>query len=429
MLVELEANTYSLRPPDATSSELGRLAWEAETDAAGLARIEDVAAEILLDVSLWADDLQVYRQEGSLTLPAGRVHEAWFTLDATAAIPVRVIDAEDRPLEGAEVWLVRNTYAESNPRILNTAHGRQAEARSGADGRLRFDEVPLGAWYVGVVNPDPGTVSLAQPLHLSAGSRPPEVVLRVGRGLAIGGRLVDEAGAGIEGLTVTVFGRDFGGSRSQRSAADGAFRLEPLAPGTYWMSLGAERRDLVLPLPFEVEAGAEDLELVLHRGGRIRGIALEAASGRPLGDVQVRAFAYRTDRPNYALGNRFSAEPEFEITGLDSGVYALLVTTDEGRIGVVNGVDVRRPEATEGVEVALEPGVSVRVRYEGPAEHCTVLVTQRDATLSYVRQRPGVTEAFVAPPGYLSIHLDPEGGEPLTLERYVEGDEVELVVP
>ena len=96
----------------------------------------------------------------------------------------------------------------------------------------------------------------------------------------------------------------------------------------------------------------------------------------------------------------------------------------------MSNVRVRPPETTDGVELLLVPAVSVRVRYEGEAESCDLLVTMNDATLSYVATKRGLTEAILVPPGHLEIRVEPkEEGLPYRVQRFVEpGSEVEIVL-
>ena len=330
--VTLSCGTWDLRPRDADYAAHDGLTWTAETDAEGVAVLSGVPAELMLSISLARDGDELFRKERAVTLVAGESIEERFTIGTAGTVTVRVLDPDGLPLVGVQVVLVENTWEETTVRLLGPGSLRRSNASGTTDagGRVRFEDVPLGAWFVGVAESPPGSVCAARPVFLTHEQHHVDETLELEPSLAVAGRFVDEEGNGVGGVTVTVFGRDFGGNARDDSGDDGAFRVEPMVPGTYWLSYTPKSGPWVRPRPTEVIAGTEDLEIVLRPGGRIQGVLRAASSGELVEGALVQTFAYESTYPNARAASVYSTDGTFVLTGLDSGLHALRPRTTAG---------------------------------------------------------------------------------------------------
>lgn len=276
---------------------------------------------------------QAVEPDGRFTvrgLPAGRV-----TLRATApgyreARLVGIEVAPDAPLEGVELALEQAAVLIGSVRAADGAPlpgARVSLVRGEADDAPFAAAVAddAGAFRIEGLEPGPvraeaehpGHRRAARPLDLTLGENRVDLVL--GQGLAVAGRVVDDAGAPVGGAEVAVEAAPGAlGSRSTRSGADGSFRLAGLEPGP--LALTA-RGDGFVPARLELELGAEPvegLEVRLARGGAVAGRLLGLAAA-DLERVEVAAFA--PDR-----GTRAGVvEPGglYRIEGLSSGDWTV----------------------------------------------------------------------------------------------------------
>ena len=429
--VRLGLPTYALSSLNLSDTNIRRVEWTAETDVHGLAVLADVVAGTSLDLTLSADGRDLLQKQRAFALVAGESLEKEFVLGASGSVIARVVDPSGRALEGVTVWLVENNSAGTKGRLFNRydEENRLAERTSDAAGIARFEEVPFGSWYAGVAGGAEGPLSLAVPLVLGAQTPAADLVLQVVQGETVVGRVVDEAGQGIAAIDVSLFGQEFAGGPTATSDTEGRFEVKRLLDGNYRLSMRMRNSMWLFPRPMDVAVPSEELLIVLSRGGSLRGVIRDAISRELVEYVELTAYAYESEQPHRQRAFHFVTEGEFEIGGLDSGTYALLATSEDGRIGIVNGLHVNRPAATGGIELLLARGIPVHMRYEGPASECDILVTTRGVTISYTGHDPGVTETFLSPPGMLDLQIMPKDGEPYRTQFLVDADkDAELVI-
>ena len=287
-----DANGFA--PPD------GQPEWELVTSAHA-----DAAGRLSVTLE-YDDECVVASQEGVgasglrnkalLRRGLNAEGEAVLALRAGIVILGRILDADDAPVAGFEV------LAHDNGADPQTGPPRQSPLLvTGADGRfeLRIDhsnQYSIMAWRDetrtgDVINPQPGETV--------------EVTLRVPGQWSITGRVVDSAGAPLEGVKVIAhpvppgateeneLGSMFpiGGSLADTDAA-GAFAFSPPRGGEYLVTALAEGRPLPDPARVRLEAAHTDatIELVVEDGVELSGQVV-TASGEPLAraNVEIRA--------------------------------------------------------------------------------------------------------------------------------------------
>ncbi len=121
---------------------------------------------------------------------------------------------------------------------------------------------------------------------------------------ALAGRVVDGAsGEGVGSFKITIAPqrtgkrpmRTFGRSDKQRSesfevTADGAFTIEDVDPGTYYLQIVSDRHASSVQGPFDVVAGntTSGITCALEPGSQLRGRVTSSASGEPISGANVQ---------------------------------------------------------------------------------------------------------------------------------------------
>jgi RNA polymerase sigma factor (sigma-70 family) len=202
----------------------------------------------------------------------------------------------------------------------------------------RANDASSAAEYVGTSVPD-----------VRAGAT--DVRVKMARGLAIEGRVVDAAGDPVPGGFIQAMGPKAGATpalavRGARIGRDGTFRLSGLATGAYDLSASPQSADGADASPVrapDVQAGANDVVLRTSEGLTISGRLL-LEDGKPLpqssGSVQVR---WKNDLGGLSwqeLGMMWSADGSFRTGALEpERLYDLVVEGIPGRLGAtVRGI-------------------------------------------------------------------------------------------
>ncbi|HEU4384121.1 MAG TPA: carboxypeptidase regulatory-like domain-containing protein [Anaeromyxobacteraceae bacterium] len=207
-----------------------------------------------------------------------------------------VLLPDGRPAEGAEVRLLG--AAESA--LVPLADRFRSDAR----GEFEFQAPDGSTLEARLAGYAPGRAELELAARVSR-----RLVIRLGERReaeapreAIAGRVVDAAGAGVEGALVTARrqrGRGPGSAEEIASAQsisgnEGRFRVPDLEPGRYLVS--ASRAGHAPARAVGVESGASDVTLELQAGGALRGRVRDRSTGAPL-----VPFAVAVRRPSGPL--------------------------------------------------------------------------------------------------------------------------------
>ncbi|MBK9375628.1 MAG: carboxypeptidase regulatory-like domain-containing protein [Holophagales bacterium] len=214
---------------------------------------------------------------------------------------------------------------------------------------------------------------------------PVDVVLSPGA--AIAGFVLRKTGGGAEGYLVIprLSGKaptgGFG-SVAMPTGPDGAFFLDGLKAG--------EAYDLQLfavalaggpgPLKRGIVAPAADVEWIVEGAGRIEGVAVDGRTGQPLTSFDV---SFQADRPGFGGGNVMRAgrraggrgfggageavaveapDGRFAIEDVPAGKWQVVVTAKGYQAGRAGGVVVEEATTTDGVEIRVPPGSTLKGR-------------------------------------------------------------------
>lgn len=239
--------------------------------------------------------------------------------------------------------------------------------RTDAQGAFRCDEVPAGERYV--VADHAGFASAIERVTTTAGQATP-IVLRLRRGAALSGRIVDAAGNGLGGVQVwTSLGRNLTGMsmwsdgwRSTRTDPDGHYRLDAIVPGESQVRAELQprqHREFVF-----ADGGHEVWDVTAEPVRSLRGTVTDE-EGRPLTGWELEAQI--ADR-RQGLRQYFARTDEagrFEVEGLEDAEHRLFVFAP--RAGHALGAAAHVPRAVVDHVRASAEELAIRIDRGGRA--------------------------------------------------------------
>ena len=299
-----------------------------------------------------------------LEVSEGQVLEVDFRGEKPASVAGVVRDTEGRPLPGARVAVAFLDLHE-----LFFSPEACPPVRAGKDGSFEIGNLPPGPLAVAARMEGKG---LADPeeVTLRAGGRVEGIVLVVGEGGAVSGKVTDTEGHPLKGALVEAWNGSFRGGLEMsrlltfgrvkcRAGADGAFRLEGLSGGRCFLkaSLGGYG-DAFLP---RVKVGSTDVKIRLKPEAGVRGVVLAKHASSP-----VRRFSIRLRGVPFFARGKYTWDFEdpqgrFFIPGVPSGKVVLRVEA-RGFVPLDKDVDVKPGEGAKGIILLLERESLVRGR-------------------------------------------------------------------
>jgi hypothetical protein len=130
------------------------------------------------------------------------------------------------------------------------------------------------------------------------------------------------------------------------------------------------------------------------------------------------------------VGWTCSEDGSFDTDSLVPGLYGISAGTHDGRFGILRGVGVSAGAETADLVVAVSPGGTLRLKYEGTRAEVDCMIRCQDVPIGWGEPlEPGRWAAMLAPAGSLHLALRDERKEVLAT-RTVElgaGEEKEIV--
>lgn len=255
------------------------------------------------------------RAEGKVVLGDSGTYHLDLRLPFGVDVSGHVVGEQGEPLRGA--WLSLHPIQEAEPRP-------GASARSAADGSFRFRDIPDGLYRLN--GSAPGHIdSPTEDEVLVAGREVGGLVLRLGRGGTITGRILGVAGEETGLLRIEALREDSGESRST-AGHDMTYRIS-VAPGT-WRVTAFLPSGLSATGTVSVGAGEEAvLDLEMPRGLTLSGRVL--LDGQPLAGADVLVAGSPGPGAEGALptGATTRYDGSFSVPGLRPGPAALSVVS------------------------------------------------------------------------------------------------------
>jgi protocatechuate 3,4-dioxygenase beta subunit len=275
---------------------------------------------------------------------------------------------------------------------------RWREARTDGEGRFAIDGVPPGEGLLLTARAGEYAPTHVRNLEARAGEDT-AIEVRLSRGGAVAGRVLDGSGSPMAGAEVRVapvgiedmLEADSFASAPATANEKGAYRVSGLPVGLVEIAASAEGRPPTLRRGVRIreDRTTEGIDLVLEEGHAIAGCVVDG-SGGPIAGAEVRAETFEprffSILAPHMLGRnvaRSDASGRFRIAGLTGGDHALVASATGFGRARVPGVRADR----EDVRVVLEPvgsiaGIVLDRESAEPLARFTVRArpTRRDST-------------------------------------------------
>ncbi len=383
--------------------------WAAKTGADGVAVLEGLPARMPFDGVVSNGREELWRTPSPLTFDPEESRAVEWKIGGGCAIHGVVLEMDGRvvPRQAVCIQLMRV----GGPTFFTPFEddGRRT-IQSDDEGRFVFRGVAPGDWMVGPapaptkfpkeVAPDE-PAPFGQLVTIAPRTARTDVEVRLQRGLAIRGRVLAPSGNAAKHAYVSAESAD-GHLRMSvnMNGAEGLFVLGPLLDSEYVLRASAMDR-FVDSDPVRARPGDTDVVLQLRAGGTLRGLVVDKETGAP---VKAKCLLH----PHTPLvwdmrGVGTDENGVFEVSGLDKGLYSFAATTTNGRIGLLSSIDVPAGSTVDGLRIEVEPGATVRVRYEGPRPFTSFTLFAGEAAIGGDGITKGTDHSFLAPAGRIVV--------------------------
>jgi len=274
-------------------------------------------------------------------LAAGETRKERFELEPvpSAAVEISVVSEQGDPVEGAPVGLSSVPGPSPGPAAPPAQRNDvYLVGTSGPEGVVSWPRVPLGSYRLSVQRPTDYVAERPEPIQVEVPKEglEREVVLRRPPGRAVEGRVLDEGGNGVPGVTLQVYA---GASAEVRTDGEGGFRFDHLPFGEHEVYLDVPGAAGSPARTGRVGKTPEDWIFRIERGVEVIGRLHLPPGFEPKGPWEITATR---PEPTFAGSARGwiegpeDGEPSFRFPPLAPGVWTL--TAKNGR--AVGNADV-----------------------------------------------------------------------------------------
>jgi hypothetical protein len=390
------------------------LHWSATTDATGIAHLVDLPSRVPLTVDLRLPDGKLRRESQELELEPGEHRALEIVIGSGAVVRGRIEERTGKPVADWPVWRVATES--SQPRMLEHDDKPAATVLTDADGRFEFDDVPLGLWSIGAAPTNPIMMrglrgveisaefgALAQAVEIRNASEQIDLVQLVDRELYLRGSVVIPDGSRAEQASIVAYMNDADAFVSEPTIGEATFELGPLPAGKWTLFAQDDSRAFAPSEVVRADAGTDGIVLKLRPSGSIHGTVIDART-RALTPCDVCLTTFDPEFRQMPSGAR---EGAFRFDGLPPGRYLVSVTTEDGR-QARRQVEVKPDATSEAVELALEAGAKLVLRYDGSERYCTVTLSVDGVASDVHWLKPGTSATCIVPPRALDLRWQVE---------------------
>jgi hypothetical protein len=356
-----------------------------------------------------------------IALVPGEARRVEWTVGDGAALECLVRDERGAPIRAARVQLSASSCGGWSSAY--DAWGGAKIRSTDAAGRVVFEDVLPGRWTVALERP-------RLPAQRRAGSKWPEtdvtvdvvgaetqtVELTAFEARTISGVIVDPDGTPLEGvvhLTRMTAGIPASSSSIYKCAADGTFRSDLLAPGTYRVVGRREwpkERPFAPSEPVYVQAGDEGARIALRPGRSFELRALDEASRTPADAY----FSVGCEGSGWGPLCLFQLAPTRQIRSVPPGRLVMIARTADGRVGATriegSAGDVAAVRECSPVEVRVRAGGMLHVRYRGSVPLLLCEVAFDGVLVDEFSVVSGADVRLAFPPGRGTLHWRVDSG-------------------
>lgn len=389
--------------------QIGKRTWRTQTDAQGRYRFDELPRKA--GRVLWkATGFEVADQRLSAQATTLDV-----VLDARPGLRVLVVH-DGAPVEGATLTLLRRG-----------ARRPAGVSRSDAGGRGWMAWPEAGAQTLMARHPAHGVASLSV-------SEPGPVTIELPSGGWVSGRVLDQSGAPVAGVSITVSGRWRTGLPLQSfDSADGSFTFGPVGAGKLTLHAAAEGYQPA-QRRVEIKSGEtiEGADLQLKASFNLEGRVTDARTGDPIEGAQVIPAEWRSGGLAESVGGYTDGDGRYLLNALPGGRTSVRVKAEGYRSVLIGGV-----EGQPGDTIERDFSLTAQPRDQVPASELTgigaVLGRHRDG-VRIGRLMHGGPAAEVLNTGDVVVAIDGESikGKPINAAaqaiRGEEGTDIELLV-
>lgn len=333
--------------------------------------------------------------EGPLVLKRPGLRELALQMLPESVVEGTVVDSAGRPVEGVRVaGLPQDVPYSTYPNLSSDP--------TGPDGRFEIDSIWPGSYLFAFH--DHGShagsrVSSYEPIEVGEAEAVSDVVLvHQGRGeFTVAGRVVEDDGTPVRSPRIVLTGEG-GVWQEFRADGSGRFSRDDLPEGTY--SVQASHRAYGDETVSGVQAGTDDLEIVLKRPGGVSGRVVDAASGEP-----VPAFAIWMA---YGWEETVDGAGRFDVRPVPSGMGRLRVKAEGYGEQKSQSIRIEPGETTRDVIVKLTRAERIEglvVDTAGRPVPDTKIFVNRAPVSAIVRDER--YDAQTGPDGTFSIETEP----------------------
>lgn len=262
-----------------------------------------------------------------------------------ASISGTVVDANGRSVSNGEI-----TYTK-----IAGDGGRHSFMDNFSNGTFELGQLSAGTYEIRPGGYNQRSNDDAVKITVAEGEEKTGVrlVMTAKANMEIAGRVLDESRRPIAGATITTWQ-----SIQQRTRTDdeGRFRVAGLAEGSHSLQV---THDDYTQSNNQVEAGNENMEIVLQRAGIVRGVVVDRGTGRPVQNFELLISTRHggVSAEEYRNFVRYQSEDgSFELKGVQVGNNTLAARAPDYAIATVDLGAVQPGEERNNIRVPLEAG-------------------------------------------------------------------------
>jgi hypothetical protein len=234
--------------------------------------------------------------------------------------------------------------------------------RTDPAGVYNFNSVPVDSFELTAESKGFARISKSTQNFLGGSPREQNIDFEMTPALAIHGRVVDETKSAISGakVTATVANASFRCEQSVTTDGAGAFTLDALAQGQYFVA--AECEGFTPANRSQIEAGGADVELQLQIQGGVNGVVVDEETGAPVVDFELtvmQSFKGRGPVPGKVHAHVHDTGGRFELKNLDPGLLQIQGKAAGYAESLSDEFQVVRGQVTPSIRVGMNRGGTV----------------------------------------------------------------------